>query len=66
MDRTGYRIAMARGVSIFERVAEDLLSSGATPARERDAVADRELIRDHVRRMHQRSIRRRRLVSRRS
>ena len=66
MDGTGYRIAMARGVAIFERVAEDLLSSGEAPARARDAAADRELIRDRVRRLHKRSVRRQRLVSRRS
>jgi hypothetical protein len=66
MTGTGYRIAVARGLSVLERVADDLLGDGASPTRERDAATDRELIRDAVRRMHQRSARRRPLVSRRS
>ena len=65
MAGTGYRIAVARGLTIFERVADDLLG-GSAPVRERSAAAERELIRDAVRRKHQRSARRRRLVARRS
>ena len=66
MAGTGYRIAVARGLAVFERVADDLLGGGAVPVQERDAATERELIRDAVRRMHQRSARRRPLVSRRS
>jgi hypothetical protein len=66
MAGTGYRIAVARGLTVFERVADDLLGGEAIPVRERDATAERELIRDAVRRMHKRSARRRPLVSRRS
>lgn len=66
MGGTGYRIAVARGLTIFERVADDLLSPDGVRAGERDAAADRALIREHVRRVHRRSIRRQRLVSRRS
>ena len=66
MTGTGYRIAVARGLAVLERVADDLLSDGVSPTRERDAAADRELIRESVRRKHQRSARRRPLVSRRS
>ena len=66
MTGTGYRIAAARGLVLLERVADDLLSGRAGPARDRDAAAKRELIREAVRRMHQRSARRRPLVSWRS
>ena len=66
MEHTGYRVAMARGLTILERVADDLLSSGSPLEGGRDAAAERELIREAVRREHQRSARRRRLVSRRS
>jgi hypothetical protein len=66
MAGTGYQIAMARGLSVLERVADDLLSAGRVPVRERDAEVERELIRDAVRRTHQRSARRRPLVTRRS
>ena len=67
MAGAGYFIAVARGLTIFERVADDLLSGSSTaPVRERSPAAERELIRDAVRRKHQRSARRRRLVARRS
>ena len=66
MAGTGYRIAVARGLSIFERVAEDLLGDGTAPVRERNAAAERELILDAARRKHQRGARRRPLVSLRS
>jgi len=66
MAGTGYRIAAARGLAVLERVADDLLSPGTGPQRDRDAAAERERIRDAVRRMHQRSARRRPLVSWRS
>jgi hypothetical protein len=66
MERTGYRLAVARGATVFERVADDLLGGGAALARERDAAADRERVVDAVRRAHQRGARRRMLVSRRS
>ena len=66
MAGTGYRIAAARGLAVLERVADDLLGGGTGPQRERDAATERELIRDAVRRMHQRSARRRPLVSWRS
>ncbi|MDQ1625243.1 MAG: hypothetical protein QOJ49_741 [Actinomycetota bacterium] len=66
MDNSGYRVAVARGLTILERVADDLLGDGTSPDRDRDADADRALIRDAVRRAHQRNARRRPLVSRRS
>lgn len=66
MAGTGYRIAAARGLAVLERVADDLLSGSAGPDRDRDAAAERELIRDAVRRAHQRNARRRPLVSWRS
>jgi len=66
MGATGYRIAAARGLTIFERVADDLFSPDGVRAEERDAAADRALIREHVRRVHRQSVRRQRLVSRRS
>jgi len=62
----GYRIAAARGLAVLERVADDLLSGSAGPHRDRDAAAERELIREAVRRVHQRNARRRPLVSWRS
>jgi hypothetical protein len=61
MDGTGYRAAMARGLGVFERVADDLLGGGEALARERDREADRERVRDAVRLAHQRSARRRML-----
>ena len=66
MEHTGYRLAAARGAALFERMADDLLGSGAALARERDTAADRERVVDAVRRAHQRGARRRMLVSRRS
>ena len=66
MAGTGYRIAAARGLVLLERVADDLVSGSTGPQRERDAAAERELIRDAVRRVHQRMARRRPLVSWRS
>jgi hypothetical protein len=66
MAGTGYRIAAARGLAVLERVADDLLGGGTGPQQERDAAVERELVRDAVRRMHQRSARRRPLVSWRS
>ena len=62
----GYQIAAARGLTLLERVADDLVSGRTGPARDRDAAAKRELIREAVRRMHQRSARRRPIVSWRS
>ena len=59
----GYQIAAARGLTLLERVADDLVSGGSGPQRERDAATERELIREAVRRMHQRSARRRPIVS---
>ncbi|MEP6761892.1 MAG: hypothetical protein ABJA93_11085 [Sporichthyaceae bacterium] len=66
MAGTGYRIAAARGLAVLERVADDLLGGAVPPAWERDAATERELIRDAVRRMHERNARRRPLVSWRS
>ena len=66
MAGTGYRIAAARGLAVLERAADDLLGGGVSPAWEWDAATERELIRDAVRRMHQRNARRRPLVSWRS
>ena len=66
MAGTGYRIAAARGLVLLERVADDLVSGSTGPQRDRDAATERELIRDAVRRMHQRSARRRPLLSWRS
>ena len=66
MDGTGYRIASARGLLIFERFADDLLGGSTSPPQGRDVEADRDAVRDAVRRAHQRMSRRRRLVSRRS
>jgi hypothetical protein len=59
-------MASARGLTVFENVADDLLGGGGTTVREREAAAHRELIREVVSRVHQRNARRRPLVSRRS